>query len=72
MGEQKVYLTELESIVERYVASLGERKSELAGAEAASHHRKIAELASAELPGYELAYMIDYGVYGLANAVASE
>ncbi|WP_437542450.1 hypothetical protein WME97_30115 [Sorangium sp. So ce367] len=41
-------------------------------AEAASHHKKIAELASAEFPGYELAYVIEYGVYGLASAIASE
>ncbi|WP_438026692.1 MBL fold metallo-hydrolase [Sorangium sp. So ce233] len=69
--EQKAYLTGMEALVERYVASLGERKSELAGPEAASHHKKLAELASAEFPDHELAYLIEYGVYGLANAVAS-
>ncbi|WP_437288384.1 MBL fold metallo-hydrolase [Sorangium sp. So ce406] len=69
--EQKAYLTGMEALVERYVASLGERKSELAGPEAPSHHKKLAELASAEFPDHELAYLVEYGVYGLANAVAN-
>ncbi|WP_437330747.1 MBL fold metallo-hydrolase [Sorangium sp. So ce381] len=72
VDEQKAYLTAMESIIERYVASLGEKKSELSGAEAPSHHKKIAALASAEFPDYDLAYMIEYGVYGLANAIASK
>ena len=64
--QQIKYLTKADEIVTSYVKNLGDRRDELNGANAGEHYAKIqAEFVSA-FPAYQLAYMIQYGVYGLA------
>ncbi|MFZ5469685.1 MAG: MBL fold metallo-hydrolase [Myxococcota bacterium] len=68
---QKDYLTRLERLVTRYVADLGPRRAELAGPKAAEHHKKLALLAQEAFPEYAHPYLVEYGVYGLVNAIAA-
>jgi glyoxylase-like metal-dependent hydrolase (beta-lactamase superfamily II) len=68
---QKGYLDRMNALVTRYVAGLGDAKSELYGPKAGEHYAKLTALAEAELPSYALGYMIQYGVYGLAQQIAS-
>lgn len=68
---QTMYLTALEALVTRYVNDLGARRSELADSTVApAHYKQIAALASQAFPSHALPYMIEYGVYGLVNAIA--
>lgn len=71
VNEQQKYLKAMDALVRSYVSGLGERKSELGGANAAAHHKAIAERAKAAFPDYALPYMVEYGVYGLAGAIAA-
>ncbi len=70
VAAETAYLNGMGQLVEQYVAGLGDKKGELFGAEAGTHHKKLAELAAAKYPDYALAYLIEYGVYGLAQQVA--
>ena len=63
---QIAYLTRADQIVADYVSTLGDRRSELVGAEAAGHFANIQKAFEQAFPGYALPYMIQYGVYGLA------
>ncbi len=69
---EKAYLDGMSALVTKYVADLGEKKSELAGPEAAGHYKKITALAEEAYPEYSLSYMIEYGVYGLVDAIAAQ
>lgn len=70
--EEKAYLDGMNALVTKYVADLGAKKSELAGAEAGAHYKKIAALAEQAFPGYSLSYLVEYGVYGLATSIAAQ
>ncbi len=70
--EEKAYLDGMNALVTKYVTDLGAQKSELAGPEAAGHYKKITALAEQAYPDYSLSYMIEYGVYGLVNAIAAK
>lgn len=66
-AEQQIkYLQKSDEIVSNYVKNLGNRRDELNGAEASQHYGKIQAEFEAAFPNYKLAYMIQYGVYGLA------
>lgn len=68
---QADYLTKMEALVTDYVTALGARKSELQDPTLAGmHYAKLADLATRRFPDYALPYMIEYGVYGLVNAIA--
>jgi hypothetical protein len=72
VAEQKAYLERAESIVRDYVGGLGARRSELRGPEAGAHHAAIRALFEAEWPTRELAYLVEYGVYGLVGTIDAE
>lgn len=60
------YLDRMDRIVTDYVAGLGPRRSELSGPKAGEHWKAIAGLAQKAYPDRDLAYLVEYGVYGLA------
>lgn len=62
----------MSALVGDYVKSLGSRKAELSGPKAGEHHKKNAELAAKAFPDYAHAYLVEYGVHGLAGEVAAE
>ena len=65
--EERTYLAEADTIVARYVADLGARKSELSDpAKNGAHWKAITSALVARFPTYALPYMVEYGVYGLA------
>ena len=65
--EQRMYLSEADTIVARYVADLGSRKSELSDpAKNGAHWKAITSALVERFPKYALPYMVEYGVYGLA------
>jgi glyoxylase-like metal-dependent hydrolase (beta-lactamase superfamily II) len=67
--EQIRYLEKADQIVSSYVKKLGSRAAEeLAGAKAGEHHAALTKEFEASFPEYKLSYMIQYGVYGLANS----
>jgi glyoxylase-like metal-dependent hydrolase (beta-lactamase superfamily II) len=72
VSEQQAYLAKAESIVRGYVGELGERRAELTGPEAATHHAAITKRFEAAWPSRGLPYLVQYGVYGLAGTIASE
>jgi glyoxylase-like metal-dependent hydrolase (beta-lactamase superfamily II) len=65
-AQQIKYLLKADEIVASYVKNLGERRDELNGTNASEHYGKIQAEIEAAFPTYQLAYMIQYGVYGLA------
>lgn len=68
---EQAYLRRARALVKEYVDGLAARKAELLDERAAQHHRAIAERLAAEFPDYALPYLVEYGVYGLANQLAS-
>lgn len=68
---QKAYLDGMESLIAKYVAELGPKKSELAGADAGKHYEEIAARAAATFPGYAYPYLVEYGAYGLIGQIAA-
>lgn len=66
---QARYLDRLEALVKGYVRELGERRAELSGPQAGEHYKAIAARAQKAFPDYDLPFMIEYGVYGLVNAL---
>ncbi len=70
---EQAYLAKLNAIVTTYVRNLGKNASqELSGPNAGAHYKAIATAAAQAYPDYALAYMIEYGVYGLAMQAAAE
>ena len=67
---QRSYLDAIKKLVTRYVADLGDRRSELFDSHAGGHHKAIAKAAGAAFPQRELVYLVEYGVYGLAVSLA--
>ena len=68
---QMTYLTAMETLVSGYVHDLGSRRSELTDPTLApAHYKQLATLGSQAFPSYALPYLIEYGVYGLVNAIA--
>lgn len=68
VATEKAYLTGMDELVTKYVADLGDNAAtELTGANASTDWANITKLAQAAYPDYALSYMIDYGVYGLAD-----
>lgn len=70
VAAQTEYLDALNDLVRGYLLELGPRVGELAGPEAGKHHQEIMRRAAEAYPQHGLAYLIQYGVYGLANALA--
>jgi glyoxylase-like metal-dependent hydrolase (beta-lactamase superfamily II) len=70
VAQQSVYLTKMEGIVRQYLADHQVHEADLMGPQAGVHYQAIAALASQAFPDYALPYMISYGVYGLAMAIA--
>lgn len=65
---QVEYLRKADSLVESYVAKLGAARSELLSDKAAGHHQALQAEFEKAFPSYGLGYMVQYGVYGLANS----
>ncbi len=65
---QIAYLKKADSIVSKYVASLGSKKAELQSDKAGQHYVALQGLFEKAFPDYTLGYMIQYGVYGLVNS----
>ncbi len=72
VAAEKAYLDRMNGVVTSYVAALGPAKSELSGARAGEHYKKIAARAEKEFPDYKLAYLVEYGVYGLVDQIAAK
>jgi glyoxylase-like metal-dependent hydrolase (beta-lactamase superfamily II) len=71
-NEQIGYLDRLDSIVRDYVTKLGGKaKTELSGTNAQGHYKALTKLASDAFPSYNYGYMVEYGVYGLAQQRAA-
>jgi glyoxylase-like metal-dependent hydrolase (beta-lactamase superfamily II) len=70
VAAEKAYLDRMNRLVASYVDGLGPAKSELFGPELGTHAKTIAALAEQAFPDYALDYMIEYGVYGLAQQLA--
>ena len=69
VAQQQDYLRGMDELVTIYVAGLGAAKAELADpAKAAPHHAALQERAAQRFPNRRLAYLIGYGVYGLAGS----
>lgn len=69
---EKDYLERLNAIVVTYIASLGPSAStELTSENAQHHYRALRALAERAFPDHALPYMIEYGVYGLAQQIAA-
>jgi glyoxylase-like metal-dependent hydrolase (beta-lactamase superfamily II) len=68
VAEQIAYLEQADQIVSDYVASLGERKSELSGPEAGEHYAAIQAQLEEAFPDYAFPDMIGFSVYGLVNS----
>jgi glyoxylase-like metal-dependent hydrolase (beta-lactamase superfamily II) len=66
--DQVNYLKKADSIVTKYIGSLGARKVELQNEKAGSHYAALQTEFEKAFPGYTLGYMIQYGVYGLVNS----
>ena len=66
-AEQR-YLRTMRDVVTRYVAALPDKKA-LDAADASKHWKALAALGTQAFPDYELPYMIEYGVYGLAKSI---
>ncbi|MEM9489989.1 MAG: MBL fold metallo-hydrolase, partial [Myxococcota bacterium] len=60
IAEQKAYLSQVETLVAAYIADLGDRTSELLGAEAQTHHQAIAAEIIAAFPDHALPYMTEF------------
>ncbi len=70
--EQQRYLKKLDELVTAYVQGLGARKTELASDASGPHFKALAAKASEAFPGYSHPFMVEYGVYGLAQAKAAQ
>jgi glyoxylase-like metal-dependent hydrolase (beta-lactamase superfamily II) len=70
VAEQRRYLEVMEGIVDDYVDSLENPVDALTGDDAGTHYAALTDAAKAAFPDYALDYMITYGVYGLALALA--
>lgn len=66
---QKAYLSRVGEIVQRYIEELGERRAELKGDQASTHHDAMAARIVEAYPDYALPYMTQYSIYGLAGAM---
>ncbi len=66
VDQQIGYLEKVDRIVGKYVKDLGSSRGELKGPLAGQHYANIQKLCEVAFPDYSLAYMIQYGVYGLA------
>ena len=71
-AEQARYLDGARAVVSAYLSELGPRVSELNGPQAGAHHKELARRMAEAYPTYEHAYLIEYGVYGLAGALAAQ
>jgi glyoxylase-like metal-dependent hydrolase (beta-lactamase superfamily II) len=66
---QRAYLVRADALVDDYIASLGERRQELADPAASpAHHATLAKLFAEAFPDFALPYMIKYSVYGLIGS----
>jgi glyoxylase-like metal-dependent hydrolase (beta-lactamase superfamily II) len=73
LDRQIAYLEKADEIVTSYVKKLGAKaKEELTGARAGEHYAALTKEFEKAFPDYRLAYMIQYGVYGLANSKLAE
>jgi hypothetical protein len=67
------YLGAMQDLATRYVTSLGARRSELFDPNLApTHYKNVRAQAEAAYPEYALGYLIEYGVYGLLDAIAAQ
>lgn len=68
VADEIQYLTQADKIVSEYVKALGTRASELTGTDAGAHHTAIEKKLETAFPSYQLGYLVQYGVYGLAQS----
>ena len=68
IDEQLRYLAKADQMVTDYVKALGAKASELQGDQANAHFAALQKEFEQAFPSYGLGYMIQYGVYGLAQS----
>lgn len=66
--DQIEYLKVADKIVGSYIDGLGKKVKELSGEKAGAHYEQLMKEFEAQFSGYDLSYMIQYGVYGLVNS----
>ncbi len=66
--EQIRYLQTAQSLIRNELRSLGARAQEYTGPNAGALYKTLASTFQAQFPEYELAYLIEYGSYGLVQA----
>lgn len=72
VSAQIAYLEAMEQLVRGYLFELGERRHELTGPEAGTHHAALAQRAAEAFPDHALPSMVQYSVYGLVAALLEE
>ncbi len=69
---QKKYLSEVSKITHAYIDGLGDKKEELFDPKVSGkHYVKLKKKIAKQFPDYQLPYMVKYGIYGLAQQIAS-
>lgn len=68
VSQQQAYLRGMDRLVTAYVADVP--RAALTGPDAGTHWAALTKAAEKAFPGYDLGFMVTYGVYGLALARA--
>ena len=68
VAEQIKYLQNAKNLVRKELKSLGAKAQEFKGANTAALYKELTKKFQAQFPNYDLAYMIEYGSYGLVQA----
>ncbi len=66
VAEQRAYLATADAVVAEHVAQLDDPLAALMGPEAGAHMAAITAALASRYPEHTLAYLVSYGVYGLA------
>lgn len=66
--EQIKYLQNARSLVRKELKSLGAKAQEFSGPNAGELYKALTKKFQSQFPNYDLAYMIEYGSYGLVQA----
>jgi glyoxylase-like metal-dependent hydrolase (beta-lactamase superfamily II) len=66
---QKLYLREIDALVDAYLAGLGANIADLSDpAKSSAHYAELQRLAEEAFPDRALSYLVGYGIYGLVNS----
>lgn len=72
VAAQQDYLVEAEAAVREVLSTLDDPQAELASEAAWGHYEAITAALVERYPDHAHAYLVTYGVYGLAGHIAAE